>query len=768
MNLASSLLQQLTNPSLSQDERVQLRCELAKEMEDAGNYEGAREVLESLWQRVGERPRLDGLNKPTAAEVLLRAGSLTGWIGSARQIEGAQEIAKDLISESIAIFEELYELEKACDAQVDLAICYWREGAFDEARVMLNNVITRAAGLWPAEVRRAYLNLGVVERTANRYHDALRILTEAAPLFEASDNHAQRGRFHNQLGTVLKHLGAAENRSDYTDRALVEYAAASFHFGEAGNLRFRAAVENNLGFLFLMNDRYREAHEHLEHARRLFVGLKDKVHTAQVDETLARAFLAERKNVEAERVARGAVRTLEEGGEQALLAEALTTWGASLARLERYEEARAALEKAVDVASQVGDNEGAGVAALTLLEELCEQAGSEERLRLYARADELLSQSQHAGILARLRVAARKVIAAQEPQGEHPSTKRRWPNFVYASEEMAGVLKRAHRIAATSHPLLISGETGTGKELLARLVHEWSGRTGELVTVNCAALAEGFVESELFGHRQGSFAGAVADYKGFVRQAAGGTLLLDEVAELSPGAQAKLLRLIEHGEIQTIGEPVPDYVDVRVIAATSRDLRQGVAEGSFREDLYYRLQAFQVELTPLRERPEDIEALAKHFISEALKEAPQRVTFTPEAVQALRALPLEGNARQLRALVEHTLVTAADGAVITAEAVEIAGLRSARRASLANPWEGFSLREEVRRFESRFIELALKEAKGRVSQAARLLGFKHHESLTSLLTTKHKELLEVRVPPAPRRRSIIPRDKTRRGKNASA
>lgn len=761
MNLASSLLQQLANPTLSHDERVHVRCELAKEMEEAGNYEAARNILESLWQRIGERPNLDGLDKLTAAEVLLRAGSLSGWIGSARQIEGSQEIAKDLISESIALFEELNEVEKRCEAQTNLAVCYWREGAFDEARLILKNVLDRLVGKGSIQECRASLALAIVEQTANRFNDALRILIDGSHLFESNDSHALKGIFHNQLGTVLKSLGAAERRSDYIDRALVEYAAASFHFGEAGNLRYRARVENNLGFLFLTNGKFTEAHEHLDRARRLFDSLKDKGSIAQVDETRARALLAEKRNAEAEKVVRGAVRTLEEGGEQALLAEALTTRGVALSRLGRYEEARATLERAIEIAERAGDNEGAGVAALTLLEELSEQINREEKLAAYARADQLLSQSQHPGILARLRIAARLAVAPQAAS-QHKMDKRSWPKFVYASDEIASLLKRAHRIATTGQPLLITGETGTGKELLARLVHEWSGRAGEFVVVNCGALVEGLIESELFGHRRGSFTNAVADHTGVVRQAAGGTLLLDEVTELSPGAQAKLLRVIEQGEIQTIGEPVPEQVDVRIIAATDYDLGQRVASGSFRDDLFYRLQAFHVEIPPLRERPEDIEALAKYFIGEALKQSPKNVAFTTEAVVAMRKLPLEGNARQLRSLIERTLLAASEGTVIRAEAVETAGLRRTQRASFANPWEGFSLKEEVRRFEARFIELALKEAKGRISQAAHLLGFKHHESLTSLLDNRHKDLQGARQPATKRRRSIIRYDKMER------
>lgn len=755
MDLATDLLAQLNQTALTADARATIRCRLAKTFEESGDYEAARNALSHLWQRVGERPRLEGLNEWTRAEVLLRAGALSGWIGSARQIEGAQAVAKDLISESMAGFERLDDTEKAAEAYIDLAICYWREGAFDEARAMLAEARQRQLPEGSEQKARVLLNLAVVERSATRLDDALRIHLEAAPLFERITNHALKGNYHNQFALVLRAVGTAYKREDYLDRALIEYTAASYHYEQARNSRYRAAVENNLGFLFLSKNRITEAREHLEHARRLYVGLKDKLHTAQVDETRARALLAEKKEAEAERVARSAVQALEEGGEQSLLAEALTTHGVALARLSKHEEAHRTIERAIELAHRAGDNQGAGVAALSLLEELGEELGREERLRLYERSDELLAQTQNPEILARLRSCARKALAPEDARenGDAPL----WPRVVYASGEMAEILRRAHRIATTPHTLLLTGETGTGKELLARLVHEWSGRAGEFVSVNCAALLEGLAESELFGHRKGSFTDALEDYPGVIRQAAGGTLLLDEVAELTTAAQAKLLRVIERGEVQTIGAPVPEQVDVRIIAATRQDLKQMVAQGTFREDLFYRLQAFHVEIPPLRERPEDIEALSKHFINEALKDGAKQVTFTPEAIEAMCALPLEGNARQLKTLIERTLLVAADGAVITAEAVETAGLRRTQQAGFANPWEGFSLKEEVRRFEARFIELALKEAKGKVSHAARLLGFKHHESLTSLLETRHRELLDSRLPATPRRRSIIRR-----------
>src|SRR3954465_7677911 len=179
MTLATQILRQIDSPSLQPAERARLRCQLAKQLEDVGNYEAAREAMGELWQRIGERPQLSGLDESTAAEVLLRAGAITGWIGSSHQIEGAQEIAKDLISESASGFTALRETEKVAEAYVDLAICYWREGAFDEAHVTLQEVLGRLAAKESEQRARALLNSAIVEISLNRFNDALNTLKEA-------------------------------------------------------------------------------------------------------------------------------------------------------------------------------------------------------------------------------------------------------------------------------------------------------------------------------------------------------------------------------------------------------------------------------------------------------------------------------------------------------------------------------------------------------------------------------------------------------------
>jgi tetratricopeptide (TPR) repeat protein len=361
MDISASLLRQLDNPNLTTDQRAELRCQLAKEYEDIGQLEAARHSMGNLWQRIGERPKIEGLEQGTAAEVLLRSGVLTGFIGSCNQIPDAQEIAKNLISESITIFESVNYGKKILEAQSELALCYWREGRYDEARIILRDVLSKLTR--DSELKaRAITRSAIVECSAARYKDALRILTEAAPLFERLSSHLIKGSYHNQLAISLKNLGQL-------DRAFIEYEAASFHFEEAGHKLYQGNVENNLGHLYFTAQRFKEAHRHLDHARRLMVSLKDAVHTARVDETRARVFLAQRRNVEAEKVAKSAVRVLEQS-EHHSLAEALIIHGTALARLGSFSHARFTFLRAIELSEESGAVERAGEAALAMIKEL--------------------------------------------------------------------------------------------------------------------------------------------------------------------------------------------------------------------------------------------------------------------------------------------------------------------------------------------------------------------------------------------------------------
>jgi CheY-like chemotaxis protein/tetratricopeptide (TPR) repeat protein len=411
MIISGRLLRQISDPSLPKEKRAQLRCQLAKELEDVGNYEAAREVMGELWSRVGEYPVLDGLEEETAAEVILRAGTLTGWIGSTKQIEGAQETAKNFITESIHRFEALQNVGKVAEAQMELGHCYWREGAFNEARVLLKEALDKLRDK-DGEVKAiTVLRLAVVERAAKRLHEALQIYIDSTPFFQNFENEALKGKFYYGFAFVLRNLGTAEKRPDYTDRALIEYAAASYHFEQArAHTRYQACVENNLGFLFSTIGKYREAHEHLDRAQALFTSMKDQVHIAQVDDTRAKVLLAEGQTTEAERLVRSAVQILERGGEQSLLAEALTTHGIALARLGRRQDAHSTLRHAIEVAQNAGDTEAAGLATLTILEELGDHLPSDELTAIYDQAADFLSNSGNQEHKDRLLVASRRVL----------------------------------------------------------------------------------------------------------------------------------------------------------------------------------------------------------------------------------------------------------------------------------------------------------------------------------------------------------------------
>jgi CheY-like chemotaxis protein len=477
----AGLKEQSRNLTLA--ERADLSCGLAKQLEKTGEYEAASEALNEFWPERDRPPKLEGLDEPTQAAVLLRVGTLAGWQGGADQTAGSQETAKDLITKSIEILEGLGESEQAAEARGDLALCYWREGAFDEARIHLGNALN-CLGEEDSE-RRAILLIraGIIEERTRRLQDALYFYDKAAPIVERSEDHALKGSFHFEYGLVLRRLSAPENREDYLDRALIEYAASSFHYEQAGNERALARVETNLGYLFFTIGRYREAHQHLDLARYLFLKLKDVGTAAQVDDTRARALLAEGHVAEAERLARSAVRVLERGDHQAYLAEVLTTQGVALARLGNQKRAEALLERAIEVAERTGDLEGAGRAKLSIIEELGEKIPAKELVSIYRSAIELLKSSQDPSTGKRLITCADKLLdtvgrlEAEDQQSHHHT----WEGFSFkqhvrdservvierALRDAGGSVTRAARLLGfRHHQSLISLINSRHKELL--------------------------------------------------------------------------------------------------------------------------------------------------------------------------------------------------------------------------------------------------------------------------------------------------------------
>jgi hypothetical protein len=362
-------LRELVNPNLSVGGRAELCCELAKEFENKGEYEEARKALSGYWRRIGERPNLEGLETSIAAEVLLRVGVLTGAIGSRNEVTEAEETAKDLISESLSVFKSQSYKKKIAEAQTELALCYWRTGELNEARDVLKEALSYLTT--DSEVKaRAILRLAIVERGAANFSKALRILTDGAPLFEKINNQTLKGSYHVTLGIIFRNLWATKNRTEYVDRALIEYAAASYHFEQAEHRCYLANTENNLGFLYYKLKQYGDAHAHLDHARRVLMSLKDVSTVAQVDETRACVFLEQGRIAEAERVARAAVRTFEKNDRHALLAEALVTHGRALARLGKFGTALLTFRRAINISEQAGNTNRAAQAALTVFHEV--------------------------------------------------------------------------------------------------------------------------------------------------------------------------------------------------------------------------------------------------------------------------------------------------------------------------------------------------------------------------------------------------------------
>jgi len=455
MSLQSQLaaLQQQTS-GLTLVGRVKLCCGLAKQFEKAGEYDAACEALAEFWPERNESPKLEGLDEATKAEVLLRIGALAGCLGSANQTDGSQETAKNVLTLSVEIFEKLGQSEGVAEARGELGLCYWREGSYDEARIHLANALGCLDEL-DIELKAVLLiRAGIVEVWAQRLNEALRLYNQAAPLLEQSEDHALKGAFHNEFALLFRRLSGGDK--NFVDRALIEYAAASFHFERAGHRRYQGVVDLNLGFLFFTLGRFADAHQHLGHAGSLFIEIDDQVHLAQVNDTRARTFLAEGRLQEAERVVKSAVRTLERGGEQALLAEALTTQGIVLARLGNYSRSRVLLDRAIEVAETAGDLEGAGRAKLSIIEELSEQTSSPELASIYQSAADLLQRSQDPSAGKRLISCARRVIDALGDAGREEDSKLRekaWEGFSFKQEVLKSekaLIERALRDAGGS------------------------------------------------------------------------------------------------------------------------------------------------------------------------------------------------------------------------------------------------------------------------------------------------------------------------------
>jgi transcriptional regulator with PAS, ATPase and Fis domain len=307
---------------------------------------------------------------------------------------------------------------------------------------------------------------------------------------------------------------------------------------------------------------------------------------------------------------------------------------------------------------------------------------------------------------------------------------------------MQRTCKLLERVADSELSLMLLGETGVGKEVCAEFVHELSPRSSKrFLRLNCAALSEALLESELFGYERGAFTGAVGDKPGLLESAPGGTIFLDEVGDLPLATQVKLLRVLEAREVMRIGSRTARAIDIRVVSATHQDLNERITAGLFREDLYYRLNGISVLVPPLRERVDDIEPLARFFLDRFVKPERAKPTLTLEAIDWLEAHSWPGNVRELRNLMERAAVLC-DGDRILPEHLPLDRARSLAPAP-ARPETGAAtgaLRDELRHLERERIENALRECQGNQRRAAEKLGISRGALLRRL------ELLQIARP----------------------
>ena len=309
-------------------------------------------------------------------------------------------------------------------------------------------------------------------------------------------------------------------------------------------------------------------------------------------------------------------------------------------------------------------------------------------------------------------------------------TRYSFQNIVGNSPEIRETFRVMRHAASSESNVLVTGESGTGKELVARAIHSNSVRVRRrFVTVNCGAIPDGLIESELFGHVKGSFTGAIADKKGLVEEADKGTLFLDEIGELSPPLQVKLLRVLQEGEFTRIGDTQTRKVNVRVVAATNKDLKKAIAEKLFREDLYYRLNVIPIELPPLRRRQEDIPLLVNHFIEKHKTKAPEKkiTGIARDAMQAVLSYHFPGNVRELENSVEYAIAFTA-GPEIKKDDLPKYLLEDRKLSHETQKIPIMPLKDAKGQFEKSLIIAALVESGGNISEAARLLNV-HRQNL---------------------------------------
>jgi DNA-binding NtrC family response regulator len=347
----------------------------------------------------------------------------------------------------------------------------------------------------------------------------------------------------------------------------------------------------------------------------------------------------------------------------------------------------------------------------------------------------------HLLLMVERAIAQRRMLSDYILLKEEMAERRGAPRIIGEDGKLRHVLQQLHRAAATDATVLLEGESGTGKELFARGLHALSPRAeGPFVAINCAAIPDTLLETELFGHEKGAFTGAAARKPGRFEMAHRGTLFLDEIGDLPLALQAKILRALEEKRFERVGGTQSLHVDVRVVAATNRNLKQRVAERQFREDLFFRLSVFPIQIPPLRERTQDVVILARHFVDRFCRDLNKKpLTLAPTALDELHAYAWPGNVRELQNCIERAVILC-EGDTIHSRHLNLSFRQPAAPAAAATPWEqidlsgtmGEALRRVTAEVERRKIEHALRESAGNKQRAAEALQVSYKTFLQKL------------------------------------
>jgi tetratricopeptide (TPR) repeat protein len=446
-------------------------CNSAKRLEDSGEYLGAARTLGKWWRGVGVRPDVDELSPEMRAVILSRVGALSGWLGSMQQIDGSLERAKELISEGADLFASLQDYVNCAETRSDLAVCFWREGAFDDARVILEDILNNGKENLPYELYGKILLRAVnVEISTKHYEKALYLINKTLPLVGSTRSNLLRGKLYFHRALIFRSLAEDEIGHKNLVSAISDYNQAKAYYKRAKHDRYVAMVENNLGYLYLSTENFNSAHLHLDNSLKMYGELKDKGRAALVYDNKARTYIAQDKLGDAELAAMTSVNMLREGGENSTLAESLTTLGVVLSRGGNVAEAIGAFSEAKETALIVGDVENAGNAVLTQLEELHTALTPLVFRSLYLEADDLLRNSPKVSTVRRLQKIARRQFEAPSLETSETDEKseadRSWEDFSL-SEAV-----RAYEEDIITRALNVSGGRVTKAAMLLGMSHQ--------------------------------------------------------------------------------------------------------------------------------------------------------------------------------------------------------------------------------------------------------------------------------------------------------